>query len=118
MKIAILLILSFISGYTYAGPLDETRCCITPARTESGEILRRADVLRAFQKIHPCPSTGLKTGACPGWQRDHVLPLACGGFDIVSNIQWLPVSIKTAAGTYAKDRFERKIYCEPMELVK
>jgi len=118
MKMVILLVLSFISGYTYAGALDDTRCCITPARTETGEILRRSDVLRAFQKIYACPSTGLKDGACPNWARDHVIPLACGGRDEVSNLQWLPLPIKSVSGIYPKDRFERKIYCKPMEIVK
>jgi len=108
------LILAFIltlSTLANAGDLDETRCCITPKRTASGDILRRGDVLREFQKIHPCPSTGLKTGSCSGWAKDHVIPLSCGGVDAVSNLQWLPLQIKSASGVYPKDRWERKIYC-------
>lgn len=101
-----------------AGALDETRCCVTPARLADGSIKRRADVLVAFKRLHPCPATGLTTGACPNWSIDHVIPLACGGVDEVQNLQWLPLPIKSAAGTYPKDRWERKINCQPMELVK
>lgn len=112
----IIVTLSAVS-IAQAGPLDETRCCIEPIRKADGSILRRADVLTAFKKNHPCPVTGLTTGSCTGWQIDHVIPLACGGKDEVANLQWLPIQIKTAAGTYAKDRFERKIYCQPMQVV-
>lgn len=116
-----LLALMLLADTGYAGPLDETRCCIASAdiaRNTDGSIRRRADVLRAFQKVHPCPSTGLPTGACPGWAKDHVMPLDCGGRDEVSNLQWLPNSIKSAAGTYPKDRWERKINCQPSVIVK
>lgn len=88
-----------------AGALDETRCCVTPARTASGEILRRADVLSAFRKMWSCPSTGSKTGACPGWYMDHVIPLSCGGIDAVTNLQWLP-----EATWRDKSKWERKVY--------
>lgn len=59
--------------------------------------------------------TGLTTGACPDWQVDHVIPRDNGGCDVVSNMQWLPVWLKTCAG-HCKDRFERKIYCKPVEV--
>lgn len=98
-------------------PLTEIRVCGEPARSASGAILRRSDVLREFQKVHPCPSTGKTTGSCPGWSKDHVIPMACGGCDAVWNLQWLPVQIKSAAGTLPKDRWERKINCEPFQLV-
>lgn len=117
MKLLCIMIADLISSISHAGALDETRCCVTPVRDSKGVIVRRADVLRAFQKIHPCPSTGLTTGACPGWAKDHVISLACGGKDEVANMQWLPDQIKSAAGTYAKDRFERKIYCHPMQVI-
>ena len=92
-----------------ADPLVETRYCGAPVRLADGTIRRRADVLAAFQRLHPCPSTGLRTGACPGWQKNHGLPLACGGCDAVSNISWIPVSIKTCADPHCVDRYERKI---------
>jgi len=63
---------------------------------------RAASLEREFQRQHPCPSTGSPTGKCPGYIKDHVLPLACGGPDAVSNLQW-----QTAAAAKAKDRWER-----------
>jgi hypothetical protein len=98
-------------------PLVEQRYCGAPARNADGSIKRRSDVLTAFQHAHPCPVTGLVTGACPGWSKDHVIPLACGGCDAVSNLQWLPDALKSAPGVLPKDRFERLIYCSPMQTI-
>lgn len=89
----------------HAGALDETRCCVTPARNAWGDILRRADVLSAFKRAWPCPATGRTTGACPGWYMDHVIPLACGGADAVWNLQWLPES-----AWRDKSKWERTLY--------
>ncbi len=44
---------------------------------------------RAFHSRNPCPSTGKTSGPCPGYHVDHVVPLACGGPDSPSNMQWL-----------------------------
>lgn len=92
-----------------ATPLDETRYCGPPKRDAKGQIIRRADVLAAFQRIHPCPSTGLTKGACPGWAKNHDRSLACGGCDAVSNMSWMPNDIKACAGPHCVDRYERKI---------
>ena len=52
----------------------------------------RSRVLRAeFQRHHPCQSTGLSRGACPGWQVDHREALVCGGRDELANLQWLTI---------------------------
>ena len=91
-------------------PLVEMRYCGAPARLADGSIKRRADVLTAFRKAHPCPVTGQPIGTCPGWSIDHVIPLASCGCDAVSNLQWLPNKIKSCAGVYCKDRWERKVY--------
>jgi hypothetical protein len=64
---------------------------------------RSREVAREFQREHPCPSTGKTSGACPGYRKDHIKPLACGGPDAVSNLQW-----QTIAAARAKDRWERK----------
>jgi hypothetical protein len=64
---------------------------------------RSRAVAREFQRDHPCPSTGLTTGACPGYRKDHIMPLACGGPDAVSNMQW-----QTIRDARAKDAWERK----------
>jgi hypothetical protein len=70
--------------------------------TAASEHRSRA-VAREFQREHPCPSTGLTSGPCPGYWRDHVVPLACGGPDAVSNMQW-----QTIADARAKDAWERR----------
>jgi len=64
---------------------------------------RSRTVAREFQETHPCPSTGLTTGACPGYVRYHVVPLACGGPDTVENLQW-----QTIRAARAKDKLERE----------
>jgi hypothetical protein len=64
---------------------------------------RSLEVKHEFQRQHPCPSTGRTTGRCPGYIKDHVVPLACGGPDSASNLQW-----QTTADAKAKDRWERR----------
>lgn len=106
----LLILCLALSLPAYAGPLEETRYCgAEPKRTADGSILRRADVLRAFRDLYPCPATGEKRGACPDWAIDHVIPLAVGGCDSVSNLQWLPNHLKSCSGT-CKDRWERRVY--------
>lgn len=73
-----------------------------PGAASASEHRSRA-VGREFQREHPCPSTGLTSGSCPGYVRDHIVPLACGGPDAVGNLQW-----QTIAAAKAKDRWERK----------
>jgi hypothetical protein len=60
---------------------------------------RSAAVRREFQRSHPCPSTGLTHGACPGYIRDHIVALDCGGSDSSKNLQW-----QTVADAKKKDR--------------
>jgi hypothetical protein len=62
---------------------------------------RSVKVLKDFQKLNPCPSTGQREGPCPGYIKDHVKPLVCGGADTVENLQW-----QTVADAKAKDRLE------------
>ena len=104
-----------VSSVQPISALQEQRYCGPPVRTADGSIRRRSDVLTAFNKVHPCPATGLSSGACPGWHRDHIIPLSACGCDAVSNLQWLPVEIKTCKGDYCKDRWERKVYTCPKE---
>lgn len=116
--IVALLCLAAVVTYAHAGPLEETRyCTVTPHRNADGSISRRADVLRAFRDMYPCPSTGQTRGACPDWNIDHVIPLAVGGCDAVSNLQWLPTTIKRCAGRDCKDRWERWVYPRHMPRV-
>ena len=114
--IMLFLCLGFYSANTHAiDALTEIRYChVSPydtiKRDKNGAILRRADVIKAFKKAHPCPITHLSTGSCPGWSIDHVLPLARGGCDAVFNMQWLKNEIKSCAGTLCKDRWELSVY--------
>jgi hypothetical protein len=50
-------------------------CVVLPG---SAKEHRSASVKREFQLTHPCPATGRTSGACPGYVKDHVLPLTCG----------------------------------------
>ena len=68
----------------------------------SAKQYRSREVTREFQREHPCPSTGKTSGACPGYRKDHIRPLACGGADAVWNLQW-----QTIADARAKDAWER-----------
>jgi len=90
--------------------LVETRYVNKIERDSHGRIKRSSTVLKYFKKIHPCPSTGLTYGKCPGNAIDHVIPLSCFGIDAVFNLQWLPVDIKSCSNIHCKDRFERLIY--------
>lgn len=104
----LILLATLASASVFASPYEETRICGEPNRLADGTIARDPSVTYHFKRQHPCPSTGKTTGACPGWSMDHVIPLACGGCDSVSNMQWLPNAIKS--GKYpSKDRWERQI---------
>jgi hypothetical protein len=73
------------------------------SRTHSSRTYRRSRAARdQFQRAHPCPATGRSSGACPGYVVDHVKPLACGGADGPSNMQW-----ETVQEGKAKDKWER-----------
>src|SRR5947209_3638523 len=82
----ILLSLCFLGGLPNAG---------------SARADRSPEVTREFQQQNPCPSTGKTSGRCPGYVKDHVIPLACGGADKVANLQW-----QTTQQARAKDRVE------------
>ncbi len=62
---------------------------------------RSREVAAQFQREHPCPSTGKRWGACPGYVHDHINPRCNGGPDAVSNMQW-----QTIADAKIKDRRE------------
>src|SRR5215470_4838679 len=74
---------------------------------------RSASAKHEFQLMHPCPANGHRSGACPGYIKDHVVPLACGGPDAPSNMQW-----QTRADAKAKDKWERKPCAAPVRPVR
>jgi hypothetical protein len=91
MRWAILISICFAAATAFSGPL-------------AAKEHRSREVTREFQREHPCPSTGLTTGACPGYRKDHIEALGCGGPDAAWNMQW-----QTIAEAKAKDRWERKV---------
>jgi len=69
---------------------------VVVARDERGKIQRSDAARHAFAR-----QTGYPNGR-PGWVIDHIVPLACGGADIPSNMQW-----QTEVAAKAKDKTER-----------
>jgi hypothetical protein len=70
-------------------------------RDSHGKIARSAKAKVDFKHSHPCPSTGKRSGACPGYVVDHRQALKHGGSDTVSNMQW-----QTVQDARIKDRTE------------
>ena len=75
--------------------------CTTCPRDEHGRIKRSGDAKRDFKR-----QTGYPNGR-KGHVVDHVVPLACGGADSPSNMQW-----QTKAEAKAKGRLDRS-GCSP-----
>ena len=114
MKRFAILVLSLSMGTSWA--LDARVCYPDTAlipRDAAGGIKRSMAVRAQFVRDTPCPVNHQVTGACPGWSVDHVIPLAEGGCDTAVNMQWLPLTIKSCAGTQCKDRWERRVYARP-----
>lgn len=53
---------------------------------------RSAAEVLAFKRHNPCPSTGERRGACPGYHVDHKIPLCLSGPDTRDNMQWLSIA--------------------------
>ena len=60
-----------------AGPIIAAVIAALLSSPLSAREYRSREVTREFQREHPCPSTGQTRGACPGYRKDHVIPLAC-----------------------------------------
>ena len=71
------------------------------ASEHQGKHARSREVTTEFERENPCPATGKRSGACPGYIKDHIHALCIGGADEVSNLQW-----QTKADAAAKDRWE------------
>jgi hypothetical protein len=91
------------SSHKSTSKKHEKSYCTTCSPDSHGKIKRSPEAKHRFQQSHSCPSTGKTSGKCPGYVIDHVKPLACGGVDDPSNMQW-----QTTAGAKAKDKTERK----------
>jgi hypothetical protein len=70
--------------------------CENCDRDKNGKIVRNKAAKKQFQN-----ATGYPKGR-PGYVTDHIIPLACGGQDVPSNMQW-----QTIAEAKAKDAIER-----------
>ena len=66
-----------------------------------GATIRRSSAKAEFKREHPCPANGHRSGRCPGYVIDHIVPLVCNGADAPSNMQW-----QTITEAKAKDRWE------------
>ncbi len=77
--------------------------CVSCARDSNGRIKRSLSAKHAFMLTHPCPSTGSTSGRCQGYVIDHIKPLATGGADDPSNMQW-----QTIQEAKEKDKIERR----------
>ena len=98
MKPETLILIALLLASAPGWAASKCRSC---TRDRHGRISRSTTARHAFQRSHPCPSTGKVSGPCPGYVIDHIKPLKRGGPDSSSNMQW---QIKAAAR--AKDRTE------------
>ena len=76
-------------------PSSSTKSTNAP-RDPQGRIYRSATAKHDFER-----QTGYPHGR-PGYVVDHIRPLACGGADTPSNMQW-----QTVTAAKAKDKMER-----------
>lgn len=74
----------------------------------SNAVCHSQKTIAEFKRQSPCPATGERRGACPGWIIDHVSPLCAGGADDPSNMQW-----QTVADAKKKD-IEERATCRAM----
>lgn len=74
--------------------------CLIHGGADAGPT-RSSAAKAEFKAGHPCPANGRRSGACPGYVIDHLVPLACGGADAPRNMQW-----QTIAAAKLKDRWE------------
>ena len=82
---------------TYHARSHSTRSYSGVPRDRHGRIKRSETAKRDFER-----QTGYPHGR-PGYVVDHIKPLACGGADDPSNMQW-----QSTAEAKAKDKWERK----------
>ena len=87
---------------TFQRALLATVICATLLNAADARVIRSSGAKSQFKAEHPCPANGKRSGACGGYVIDHVVPLACGGADAPTNMQW-----QTTAEGKAKDKWER-----------
>lgn len=100
-RIAAVLIVVALSPLSFARSAPHSDVIPGLQRDSHGRIVRSAAAKNEFKREHPCPATGERRGACPGFVIDHVVPLKRGGEDKASNMQW-----QTKEAAREKDRTE------------
>jgi hypothetical protein len=75
------------SGPIIIGSSGGGGAAVMPYTQRNGDRSSRA--ISDFRRSNPCPGTGSTKGACYGYEIDHRIPLAAGGRDNPSNMQWL-----------------------------
>jgi len=88
-------------GIPYTTSPDVQREFLALLSLPLSALARDRSARRDFQRQQPCPSTGRRSGACPGYVADHVVPLKRGGSDQPANMQW-----QTVEDAKQKDRVE------------
>jgi hypothetical protein len=83
--------------------LPSLALAVALAASQATAADRSSTTRHEFQRANPCPSTGKTTGACPGYVKDHVIPLCKGGPDKPANLQW-----QSTGDAKAKDKWECK----------
>lgn len=94
MKWLFIMLFSVFTLTALAAP----KCDTCP---RDGHVKRSVSAKNEFKREYPCPATGERRGACPGYVIDHVVPLKRGGEDKTSNMQW-----QTKAEAREKDKWE------------
>lgn len=85
------------SSTSSSGTSSKKSSASTQPRDSKGRFVRSEQAKHDFEK-----QSGYPKGR-PGYIVDHIIPLACGGPDAPSNMQW-----QTVADAKAKDAVERK----------
>jgi hypothetical protein len=88
-----LLLPGILEARKYSGGASShhSRTHSSSHHSRHSRVKRSASAKNAFKRQHPCPATGKSSGPCRGYVIDHVKPLACGGADDPSNMQWQTV---------------------------
>jgi len=106
MKIQMVLLLLLLTPLASGQKIEKDNYSVPKVHSvhhSSGTTARSMTVRAQFLSENPCPATGQTGRSCPGYVVDHVVPLACGGADDPSNMQF-----QTVEDGKAKDKWERK----------
>jgi hypothetical protein len=75
-----------------------------------------------FQRLHPCPANNARSGDCPGYVIDYVVPRCLGGPDDPYNMRWQTVAevkardavaVRRCPATRSDGQLQVRLICEP-----